>query len=51
MDGIEKVMDICVKALEDAGYEITEYSSTYQNFTAINANKDEYVSIDFDDAH
>jgi|GEM_PF-2607930 len=51
MDGIERVMNICAKALENAGYKITEYSDTYQNFTAINVNEDEYVAVDFDDAH
>lgn len=42
---MDEIMEICQKALEEAGYEIYGYSAAYQNFTVKTDGED--IVVDF----
>lgn len=42
---MDEIMEICQRALEDAGYEIYGYSEVYQKFTVKTDTED--VVVDF----
>lgn len=44
-DVIAEIMNICVNALEDKGFQIYGYSNTYQRFT-VNTDKGD-IKVDF----
>ncbi len=45
---MDEVMEICSKALEDAGYEIYGYSACYEQFTVKTKNQDIEVNFSED---
>lgn len=42
---MDKIMEICQEALEEAGYEVYGYSEAYQKFTVKTGSED--VVVDF----